>query len=93
MHPILVNVWFRAWVGDLIGPFFFGNTASQTITVNGARYHDMIFQFFGPIFQDITVEGIWFQQDSQICNIAGEKIQLLHQSFPDHVISCFSIQN
>ncbi|CAK9818123.1 hypothetical protein ANTQUA_LOCUS9679 [Anthophora quadrimaculata] len=70
------------WAGGIIGPFFFENAADQAITVNGARYRDMIIQFFVPKLQDIDVNDMWFQQDDATCHTAQETIQLLHESFP-----------
>ncbi|CAK9813815.1 hypothetical protein ANTPLA_LOCUS7992 [Anthophora plagiata] len=58
--------------------FFSENAADQTITVNGARYRDMIIQFFVPKLQDMNVDDMWFQQDGATCHIARETIHLLH---------------
>ncbi|EFN87456.1 hypothetical protein EAI_00394, partial [Harpegnathos saltator] len=81
-HPQRVIVWCGFWVGGIIGPFFF-DAAGQAITVNGARYRDMIIQFFVPKLQDMDVDDMWFQQDSATCHTARETIQLLsHESFP-----------
>ncbi|XP_078047551.1 uncharacterized protein LOC144475472 [Augochlora pura] len=93
MHPQRVTVWCGFWVGGIIGPFFFENAAGQAITVNGARYRDMIIQFFVPKLQDMDVDGMWFQQDGATCHTARETIQLLHESFPGRVISRFGDQN
>ncbi|XP_078032646.1 uncharacterized protein LOC144467630 [Augochlora pura] len=93
MHPQRVTVWCGFWVGGIIGPFLFENAAGQAITVNGARYRDMIIQFFVPKLQDMDVDGMWFQQDGTTCHTARETIQLLHESFPGRVISRFGDQN
>ncbi|EFN79524.1 hypothetical protein EAI_06736, partial [Harpegnathos saltator] len=82
MHPQRVTVWCGFWAGGIIGPFFFKNAAGQAITVNGARYRDMIIQFFVPKLQDMDVDDMWFQQDGATCHTARETIQLLHKSFP-----------
>ena len=39
---------------------FFENEADQAATVNGARYRDMITQFFLPKLDDIDVANMWF---------------------------------
>lgn len=93
MHPQRVTVWCGFWAGGIIGPFFFENAADQAITVNGARYRDMIIQFFVPKLQDMDVDDMWFQQDGATCHTARETIQLLHESFPGRVISRFGDQN
>lgn len=93
MHPHHVIVWCGFWAGGFIGPFFFENAAGQGLTINGACYCDMITQFFVPKLQDKDVDNIWFQQDSATCHTARETIQLLHESIPGHVISCFGDQN
>ncbi|EFN87925.1 hypothetical protein EAI_17175, partial [Harpegnathos saltator] len=83
MHPQRVIVWCGFWAGGIIGPFFFENAAGQAITVNGARYRDMIIQFFVSKLQDMDVDDMCFQQDDgATCHTARETIQLLHESFP-----------
>lgn len=46
MHLQRVIVWCRFCVGDIIGSIFFENAVGHAITVNSARYCDMIIQFF-----------------------------------------------
>ena len=58
MHPQRVTVWCGFWAGSIIGPFFFENVAGQAITVNGARYCDIIIQFFVPKLQDMDVDDM-----------------------------------
>ena len=36
-HPQRVTVWCDFWIGGVIGPYFFENEASATVTVNGLR--------------------------------------------------------
>ena len=57
--------------------------------INGARYLDMITQFFLPKLDDIDVANMWFQQGSATCHTANETIQLLHEIFPGRVLSRF----
>ena len=73
-------------------PYFFENEAGQTATVNGARYRNMITQFFLPKLDDIDVANMWFQQDNATCYIANETIQLLHETFPSRIFSRFGDQ-
>ena len=49
------------WTRGIIEPYFFENEADQAATVNGARYRDMITQFFLPKLDDIYVANMWFQ--------------------------------
>ena len=72
-------------------PYFFENEAGQTATVNGARYRNMITQFFLPKLDDIDVANMWFQQDNATCYIANETIQLLHETFPNRIFSLVSV--
>ncbi|KAK0166333.1 hypothetical protein PV328_004759 [Microctonus aethiopoides] len=93
MHSQRVTVWCGFWSGGIIGPFFFENASGQAITVDGARYHDMIIHYFIPKLQNINTDDMWFQQDDAICHTARETIQLLHGSFPGRVISRFGDRN
>ena len=43
-----------------IGLYLFENEAGQAATVNGARYRDVITQFFLLKLDDIDVADIWF---------------------------------
>lgn len=63
MHRQRVIVWYGFWAGGIIELFFFENAAGCAVTVYGARYGAMIIRFFGPKWQDIDEENIWFQQD------------------------------
>lgn len=62
----------------------------QAITVNSARYCDVMIQFFLSKLQD--TDDTWFQQDGATCHTTRETIQSLHESFPDRVISRFGGQ-
>ena len=54
----------------------------------------MITQFFLPQLDYIDVANMmWFQQDNTTCHTANETIQLLHETFPSHVLSRFGDQN
>ena len=78
-NPQRVTVWCGFWAGGIIGPYFFENEAGHAATVNGARYLDMITQFFLPKLDDIDVANMWFERD--------KTIQLLHKTFPGRVLS------
>jgi len=87
MHPQKVTVWCALWSGGVIGPYFFENDAGATVTVNGERYRNMINNFLLPELQNIDIRDKWFQQDGATCHTAGETVNLLHQTFPQRLIS------
>ena len=87
-NPQRVTVWCGFWAGGIIGPYFFENEAGHAATVNGARYLDMITQFFLPKLDDIDVANMWFQ-DATCYTIIHKTIQLLHEIFPGRVLSRF----
>ena len=91
MHSQRVTIWCGFWAGGIIGPYFFENEADQAVTVND-RYRDMITQFFLPKLDDINVANMWFQ-DATCYTIIHKTIQLLHETFPGHVLSRFDDQN
>lgn len=77
MHPQRVTVWCGFWAGGIIGPYFFESETGQAATVTGARYRDMITQFFLPKLNGIDVANMWFQQDGATCHTANETIQFM----------------
>lgn len=87
MHPQRVTVWCGFWAGGVIGPYFFENEAGQAVTVNGDRYRTMIRDFLWPHFDAMDIQQLWFQQDGATCHTSGETIALLHEKFPDRLIS------
>lgn len=93
MHPQRVTVWCGFWTKGIIGPDFFVNEAGQAVTVTGARYRDMITEFFLPKLDAIDVANMWFQQHGATRHTASETIQLLHETFPGRVLSRFGDQN
>ena len=54
-HNVLL---FGADFEGRIGLYFFENETGQAATVNGARYRDMITQFFLPKLDDIDVNNM-----------------------------------
>lgn len=58
MHLQRVTVWYAFWTTGIIGLYFFENKAEQAATINGARYGDMIIQFFLPKLSDIDMANI-----------------------------------
>ena len=87
LHPQRVTVWCGLWFGGLIGPYFFENEDGNAVTVNGLRYREMITTFLWPKLEDIDIDDMWFQQDGATCHTADATVTLLHEKFPDRVIS------
>lgn len=93
MHPKRVTVWCALWSEGIIGPFFFEDGQGNALTVNGERYRAMLTRFFVPQLGGIDVDNKWFQQDGATCHTARETLTILHESFPNRVISRFGDQN
>ncbi|GFX02411.1 putative LOC100569746 [Trichonephila clavipes] len=62
-------------------------------TVNGDRYRAMITNFFIPELNNHDVQELWFQQDGSTCHTARATIDLLKDTFGDHLISRFGHVN
>ncbi|GFS66421.1 uncharacterized protein TNCV_3856751 [Trichonephila clavipes] len=53
----------------------------------------MITNFFIPELNNQDVQELWFQQDGATCYTARATIDLLKDTFGDHLISCFGPVN
>ncbi|GFX94895.1 putative LOC100569746 [Trichonephila clavipes] len=53
----------------------------------------MIINFFIPELNNHDVQELWFQQDGATCHIARATIDLLKDTFGDHLISRFGPVN
>ncbi|GFX13391.1 uncharacterized protein TNCV_2191461 [Trichonephila clavipes] len=93
LHPETLTVWCALWAGGIIGPYFFKNDEGHNITVNGDRYRAMIINFFIPELNNHDVQELWFQQDGATCHTARATIDLLKDTFGDHLISRFGPVN
>ncbi|GFX85567.1 uncharacterized protein TNCV_3717381 [Trichonephila clavipes] len=87
LHPEKLTVCCALWAGGIIGPYFFENDEGHNVTVNGDRYRAMITNFFIPELNNHDVQELWFQQDGAICHTARATIDLLKDTFGDHLIS------
>ncbi|GFY20650.1 DUF4817 domain-containing protein [Trichonephila clavipes] len=87
LHPEKLTVWCALWAGGIIGPYFFKNDEGHNVTVNGDRYRAMITNFFIPELKKHDVQELWFQQDGATCHTARATIDLLKDTFGDHLIS------
>ncbi|GFS70962.1 transposase [Trichonephila clavipes] len=68
---------------------FFKNDEGHNVTVNGDRYRVMSTNFFIPELNNHDVQELWFQQDGATCHTARATIDLLKDTFGDHLISRF----
>ncbi|GFX18331.1 DUF4817 domain-containing protein [Trichonephila clavipes] len=93
LHPEKLTVWCALWAGGIIGPYFFKNDGGHNVTVNGDRYRAMITNFFIPELNNHDVQELWFQQDGATCHTARATIDLLKDTFGDHLISRFGLVN
>ncbi|GFV92774.1 uncharacterized protein TNCV_1376241 [Trichonephila clavipes] len=93
LHPEKLTVWCALWAGRIIGPYFFKNDVGHNVTVNGDRYRAMITNFFIPELNNHDVQELWFQQDGATCHTARATIDLLKDTFGDHLISRFGPVN
>ncbi|GFW86317.1 uncharacterized protein TNCV_4331011 [Trichonephila clavipes] len=64
-------------------------TMKATTLVNGDRYRAMMTNFFIPELNNHDVQELWFQQDGATCHTARATIDLLKDTFGDHLISRF----
>ncbi|GFU51833.1 putative DD41D transposase [Trichonephila clavipes] len=93
LHPEKLTVWCALWAGGIIGPYFFKNDEGHNVTVNGDRYRAMITNFFIPELSNHDFQELWFQQDGATCHTAHATIDLLKDTFGDHLISRFGPVN
>ncbi|GFW14032.1 DUF4817 domain-containing protein [Trichonephila clavipes] len=79
--------WWNHW------PYFFKNDEGHNVTVNGDRYRAMITNFFIPELNNHDVQKLWFQQDGATYHTARATIDLLKDTFGDHLIFRFGPVN
>ncbi|GFV95830.1 mariner Mos1 transposase [Trichonephila clavipes] len=72
---------------------FFKNDEGHNVIVNGDRYRALITNFFIPELNNHDVQELWFQQDGARCHTARATIDLLKDTFGDHLISRFGPVN
>ncbi|GFU63077.1 uncharacterized protein TNCV_4123171 [Trichonephila clavipes] len=65
----------------------------HNVTVNGDRFRAKIPNFFIPELNNHDVQELWFQQDGATCHIARATIDLLKDTFGDHLILRFGPVN
>ncbi|GFW42488.1 uncharacterized protein TNCV_4256831 [Trichonephila clavipes] len=72
---------------------FFKNDEGHNVTVNGDRYRAMITNCFIPELNNHDVQELWFQQDGATCHTARATIDLLKDTYGDHLFSRFGPVN
>jgi len=89
LHSEEVIVWCGVASFGVIGPSFFEEEAGRAITVNSARYTEMLRTFLELELQRFGVESQtpWFQQDRAMAHTARAAMQLLNKMFPACMIS------
>ena len=87
LHPEKVTVWCGLHVDGIFGPYFFKNEVGANVTVNTARYVDMLDGWFLPNVATHDLGDFWFQQDGATSHRAHFTINLLKESFGERVIS------
>ncbi|GFW55337.1 putative DD41D transposase [Trichonephila clavipes] len=93
LHPEKLTVWCALWAGGVIGPYFFKNDECHNVTVNCDRYRAMITNFLIPELNNHDLQELWFKQDGATCHTARATIDLLKDTFGDHLISRFGPVN
>ena len=74
----------------IIGPYFFEENGF-TLTVNSARYIEMITNFLWPELRRrrINCANMWFQQDGATALTANESVTIVRNMFLGYLISRF----
>jgi len=73
----------------VIDPYFFEDEAGRAVTVNPARYTEMLRTFLEPELQRLGVEtqNLWFPQDGATAHTARTALRVLKEMFSARVIS------
>ncbi|GFX19310.1 DUF4817 domain-containing protein [Trichonephila clavipes] len=89
ISPEKLTVWCALWAGGIL----LQNDEGHNVAVNGDRYRAMITNFFIPELNNHDVQELWFQKDGATCHTARATIDLLKDTFGDHLISRFGPVN
>jgi hypothetical protein len=89
LHSEKVTVWCDVASAGVIGPYFFEDEAGTAVTVNSARYTEILRIFLEPELQRLGVETqtVWFQQDGATAHTARNAMRVLEDKFPARVMS------
>ena len=86
LHCQRVTVWCAISSVGIIGRYFFEEN-ERAVTVNAARYREMIEEFFLPHLEEMDVGDVWFQQDGATAYTARAPMELLREHFSGCLIS------
>ncbi|KAL4107251.1 hypothetical protein QTP88_017631 [Uroleucon formosanum] len=92
LHSPKVTVWCAVSKKLIIGPYFF-EEQGNTVTVNSARYIEMLNNFFKSELRKrrriINPSNVWFQQDGAPPHTAIATMNVIREMFPGRLISRF----
>ena len=74
---------------EFIGPYFFENAESRTVTVNAERYKVVLETFLHNELHPHQQDLLWFQQDGATVHTAEISKQVLRTMFLGTLISHF----
>lgn len=89
LHSPKVTVWAAISAQGIIGPYFFEDERSHTVTVNSDRYTTMLREFFFlqlHQFEPFNMQT-WFQQDGATCHTSNESMKVVNEMFEGKLIS------
>ena len=86
IHCQRVTVWCAISSVGIIGAYFFKEN-ERAVTLNAARYREMIEKIFLPHLEEMDVGDVWFQQTGATAHTARASMELLRERFPDRLIS------
>jgi len=89
VHFEKIIFWCGVVSFGVIGPYFFEDEAGRAVTINSARYTQMLRTFLEPDLQrlDVETQNLWFQQDGTTAHSARTAVRVLKEMFPTRVIS------
>lgn len=86
LHSPRVTVWCAVGNCGVYGPYFF-EEEGQTVTVNSARYVQMLQHFLQPKLAALGNRNVWFQQDGATAHTARNSMAVLRELFPGRLVS------
>ena len=89
LHSEKFIVWCGVASFGVISPYFFEDEAGRSVTVNSARYTEMLPTFLELELQRLDVENqtLLFHPDGATAHTARTAMQVLNEMFPAHLIS------
>jgi hypothetical protein len=89
LHSEKVIVWCGAASFGVIGPYFLEDEEGRAVTVNSARYTEMLRTFLEPelLRLDVETQTLWFQQDGATAHTVRNAMRVIEYTFPARVIS------